>query len=111
MPLPLSIKLQGSRVLLVDDDPVNAIVLAGLLASAGFFLDEADSGESAIEKCESFKPDLIVLDVRLPGIDGFDTCREIHRLHGSEGPPVIFITARMHRTTSSQDSLPAESIT
>jgi signal transduction histidine kinase len=94
MSLPPSIKLQGSRVLLVDDDPVNVVVLSGLLASAGYLLDEANSGESAIEKCESLKPDLIVLDVRLPGIDGFETCREIQRRHGPDSPPVIFITAR-----------------
>jgi len=94
MPPTPSIKLQGSRVLIVDDDPVNAIVLSGLLASEKYVMDEADSGESALEKCEAFKPDLIVLDVRLPGIDGFATCREIQRRHGIDSPPVIFITAR-----------------
>lgn len=94
MPVSSQIKLHGSRVLLVDDDPVNAIVLSGLLSSAGYVLAEADSGESALEKCESFKPDLIVLDVRLPGLDGFATCREIQRRYSSDSPPVIFVTAR-----------------
>ena len=94
MPLSPSIKLQGSRVLIVDDDPVNAIVLAGQLSSEGYIIDEAESGEIAIEKCGSFKPDLIVLDVHLPGIDGFATCREIQKLHKTDCPPVIFVTAR-----------------
>ena len=94
MPLTSPTKLQGSRVLIVEDDPVNAIVLSGLLSSEGYLLAEADSGESALVKCESFKPDLIVLDVRLPGIDGFATCREIQRRLGANCPPVIFITAR-----------------
>jgi len=94
MSLTPPIALQGCRVLIVEDDPVNAIVLSGLLASEGYLLDEADSGESALAKCVSFKPDLIVLDVRLPGIDGFATCREIQRRHGPGSPPVIFITAR-----------------
>ncbi len=94
MPPTPPIKLQGSRVLIVDDDPVNTIVLSGLLSTENYQLAETDSGENALALCASFQPDLIVLDVRLPGIDGFDTCRELQRRHGANTPPVIFITAR-----------------
>jgi len=94
MPTSASIKLQGCRVLVVDDDPVNTAVVSGLLAAEGYELAEADSGESALTRCDDFKPDLVVMDVHLPGIDGFETCRRIQRRYGAESPPVIFITAR-----------------
>jgi signal transduction histidine kinase len=94
MPNTPSIKLQGSRVLIVDDDPVNAVVLSGILFQEGYLLAEANSGENALSQCETFKPDLIVLDIRLPGIDGLETCQEIQRRYGANSPPVIFITAR-----------------
>lgn len=94
MPINGSIKLQESRVLLVDDDPINLIVLSGLLMPEGYALAEATSGEEALLQCETFKPDLVVMDVRLPGMDGFESCREIIRRYGSEAPPVIFVTAR-----------------
>lgn len=89
-----SIKLQGSKVLIVDDDPVNMVVLNGMLAPESFELSEASSGEDALALCHTFKPDLVVMDVRLPGIDGFATCREIIKRQGTDAPPVIFITAR-----------------
>jgi signal transduction histidine kinase len=94
VPFNGAIKLQHSRVLLVDDDPINLIVVSGLLTPEGYTLSEASSGEEALSVCETFKPDLVVMDVRLPGIDGFDTCRELIRRYGSEAPPVIFVTAR-----------------
>jgi len=87
------IKLHGSRVLIVDDDPVNVIVLSGLLGGEAYELAEANSGEQALEFSKTFEPDLILLDVRLPGINGFQTCRQLQRHFGAECPPVIFITA------------------
>jgi signal transduction histidine kinase len=94
MPNFPSIKLQGCRVLVVDDDPVNTAVLTGLLEPEGYELAEADTGETALTLCEEFKPDLVVMDVRLPGIDGFETCRKLLQRYGADSPPVIFVTAR-----------------
>lgn len=87
------LKLQGSKILLVDDDPVNTAVVSGLLSPEGYELAEAETGESALVHCEEFKPDLVVMDVRLPGIDGFETCRRIQLRYGAASPPVIFVTA------------------
>jgi signal transduction histidine kinase len=64
------------------------------LATEYYRIKEALCGEQALELCESFEPDLILLDVTLPGIDGFETCRELQRRHGSASPPVIFLTSR-----------------
>lgn len=89
-PLPLN----TCSVLLVEDDPVNQVVLSGLLGADGYKLDTAGSGEEALAKCEVRMPELIVLDIRLPGMDGLQTCRELQRRFGTDAAPVVFVTAR-----------------
>ncbi|HIK30245.1 MAG TPA: response regulator [Oscillatoriales cyanobacterium M4454_W2019_049] len=80
-------------LLLVDDNPTNLEVLATIVTDAGYEIAIANDGESAIELLEYIKPDLILLDVMMPGIDGFEVC---HRLKSSPPfaeIPVIFMTA------------------
>ncbi len=84
----------GAKVLVVDDDRVNLRILRGILQNAGYIIAEADSGEDALVQCVEFQPELVLLDVVLPGIDGFTTCRELLKRHGKGAPPVIFITAK-----------------
>jgi two-component system, sensor histidine kinase and response regulator len=91
---PSPFGLAGSRVLIVDDDRINVRILEGILQSEGFEFAAAESGERALELYEAFKPDLVLLDVVMPGLDGFQTCRELRRRHGHAAAPVIFITAR-----------------
>lgn len=64
------------------------------MRSEGFVLGEAASGEEAIEVYASFQPDLVLLDVTMPGIDGFETCRRLRSDYGAKCAPVVFITAR-----------------
>ena len=86
--------LVGRKILVVDDDRLNLRILGGILRNEGYQLLEADSGEAALERYETFQPDLVLLDVMLPGIDGFSACRRLKQLHGDKTAPVIFITAR-----------------
>jgi two-component system, sensor histidine kinase and response regulator len=86
--------LAGSRVLIVDDDRINVRILQGILQSEGFDIASAGSGEEALERYDAFKPDLVLLDVMMPGMDGFQTCRELRQRHGTGSAPVIFITAK-----------------
>lgn len=86
--------LNGRKVLIVDDDRVNIRILAGILQGEGFVLAEAESGERALETYATFQPDLVLLDVVMPGIDGFETCRRMKADYGPKSAPVIFITAR-----------------
>lgn len=86
--------LKNSRILLVDDDRLNLRILAGILKLEGYQIGEASSGEAALEIYESFKPDLVLMDVLMPGINGFETCRELKRRHPEDAAPVIFITAK-----------------
>jgi signal transduction histidine kinase len=88
------IKIEGSRILVVDDDGIIRMLLCRLLERSGFVVDEANSGESAIECIEAHEPDLILLDVIMNGIDGFVTCRKIKEMPGLRHVPIIFVTGR-----------------
>lgn len=85
--------LQQNSILIVDDIPTNIKVLVDCLAQAGFKISVAKSGESALEKVQKVSPDLILLDVMMPGIDGFETCRRLTADPDSQKIPVIFMTA------------------
>src|SRR5580692_6114635 len=86
--------LKGRKILIVDDDRLNLRILAGILRPDGYSLAEADSGERALEVYAQFRPDLVLLDVMLPGLNGFETCRILHQTYGAETAPVVFITAK-----------------
>lgn len=94
-PLPNpSIDLKGRRILAVDDDRINLKIIGGILRHEGYELAEAASGEQALEVYASFKPNLVLLDVMMPGIDGFTTCRTLKKTYGDACAPVIFVTAK-----------------
>ena len=80
------------EVLLVDDDEINLLLTAIGLRERGFRLTEASSGEQALELLRNWTPDIIVLDALMPGLDGFDTCRRLRRMHGFENVPVLMLT-------------------
>jgi signal transduction histidine kinase len=84
----------GRKILIVDDERLNRRILAGILEPEGFEVTEADSGEKALELYPQVAPDLVLLDVVLPGINGFDACRQLHLRYGPATAPVIFITAK-----------------
>jgi len=82
---------KASNLLLVDDDAVLAAMLREFLELQGFSVSVAINGETALAQLESSNPDLVVLDVMLPGIDGFEVLR---RLRETYDMPVIMLTAR-----------------
>ena len=80
-------------ILIVDDNPTNLSVLSEALSSAGFRFRVAVGGESAIAVIERNPPELILLDVQMPGIDGFETCRRLKANPITQHIPIIFTTA------------------
>ncbi len=82
-----------STILIVDDVPENISTLFHFLDINNFEVLVARDGESAIELIEYERPDLILLDVMMPGIDGFETCRRLKKNPNSREIPVIFMTA------------------
>ncbi|MEH1908864.1 MAG: response regulator [Nostoc sp.] len=86
-------KNQKNVILIVDDTPITLEVLFSFLENSGFKVLLAKDGESAVEMAESASPDLILLDVLIPGIDGFETCRLLKSNPATQDIPVIFISA------------------
>ena len=86
--------LQGRKVLIVDDDRLNLRILSRILKPEGLVIEQCFSGEDALTLYASFSPDLVLLDVIMPGISGFETCRELKARYGDDLAPVIFITAK-----------------
>lgn len=91
---PVPINIDQSRILVVDDDEIIRKLLRRVLERSGFVVDEAASGEAALQKIEAHHPDLILLDVVMDGIDGFITCRKIKNTEGMDEVPIIFVTGR-----------------
>ncbi|BAZ09253.1 two-component hybrid sensor and regulator [Calothrix sp. NIES-4071] len=83
----------SNLIFIVDDNPTNIKVLYDLLRASGFRVLVAKSGETAIERLESVTPDLILLDIMMPGIDGYETCRRLKANPNTMNIPIIFMTA------------------
>ncbi|OLP19783.1 hypothetical protein BST81_04425 [Leptolyngbya sp. 'hensonii'] len=85
--------VESSAILIVDDNPTNLEVLSETLAQEGFQIAVAVDGESALEQVKYHVPELVLLDVMMPGIDGFETCRRLKADPRSRDIPIIFMTA------------------
>ncbi len=89
-----SISLKDMKVLLVDDAPANLEILSAMIKEQGYKVFSATSGEEALKFLEIDIPDLILLDIMMDGIDGFETCKQIKSNHATKDIPIIFLTAK-----------------
>jgi len=87
------INTNGSHVLVVDDDQVNCHLISHILQEEGYQADIADSGEAALASVKRSPPDIILLDVMMPGINGFDVARILKTDAASAGVPIIMVTS------------------
>ena len=83
--------MASSKILIVDDDTNICELLRLYIEKEGFTAELANDGESALRKFDSFSPDLILLDIMLPGLDGWQVCREIRK---KSACPIIMLTAK-----------------
>ena len=81
------------QILIVDDEPVWLKVLGQLLQTKGYTVKEAASGADALNTLKSYEPDLILLDVRMPDMNGFDLLDHIKKLPKLAAKPVVFVSA------------------
>uniref|UniRef100_C6E449 histidine kinase n=1 Tax=Geobacter sp. (strain M21) TaxID=443144 RepID=C6E449_GEOSM len=86
-------KEHGAAVLVIDDDMNNLAIVSSLLQEYSYTIYVAEDGESGIRRALLTRPDLILLDVLMPGIDGFETCQRLKAMEGTRDIPVIFMTA------------------
>ncbi len=85
--------MAGERILLVEDNPMNRRVSEFLLKAQGYIVDEARDGQEALDKVKSNPPDLILMDLQLPGLDGFAATKLIKKDSSSRHIPVVALTA------------------
>jgi DNA-binding response OmpR family regulator len=81
------------RILVVDDDPRLLHVVAMYLSIEGYDVDTAPNGEEGLQHLEAQRPDLVILDVMMPGIDGLEACRRIKSNPETRQIPVVLFTA------------------
>lgn len=84
----------GAKVLVVDDEPNVLKSLAQYLTIEDFDVEMASNGIEALEKVESFCPELILLDVMMPGMDGFEVLEKIKEMPDHKNTPIIMLTAK-----------------
>jgi two-component system KDP operon response regulator KdpE len=85
---------QLAKVLVVDDEPNVLRSLVQYLTIEDFEVETASNGEEALEKVQSFCPELILLDVMMPGMDGFEVLDKVKEMPGHNNTPVIMLTAK-----------------
>ena len=81
-----------SRILIVDDDVTMRLLMYEALSEDGYKIDEVDNGPAAIETIKASEPDMVLLDVKMPGMNGFEVCSEIRRLTGDTKISVVMVT-------------------
>jgi predicted signal transduction protein with EAL and GGDEF domain/DNA-binding response OmpR family regulator len=87
-------KSERPRVLLVDDDPVMRMLAVAALDAESFEVLECADGEEAVANFESLRPDLVLLDVQMPGVDGYQTCQALRQTARGASTPIMMITGR-----------------
>jgi len=83
----------SKRILIVDDVPENIKLAANILTNNGYLVEYATNGEDALDWVENEKFDLVLLDVRMPGMDGFEVCNKIRENKDNDNLPIIFLSA------------------
>ncbi len=83
----------GSRILVVEDDIMQRLLLCSILKTQGYDVFEAEDGQHALEQINEITPDLIISDILMPRMDGFELCRTIHANPATRTIPIILVTA------------------
>ena len=83
-----------SKILVVDDSPVDAQNLQTILMTAGHQVRIATSGAEALAMAKAERPDLVMMDVNMPGLDGFSAARQMTQDPGTKNIPVVFVTGK-----------------
>jgi putative two-component system response regulator len=84
--------LHAGRILVVDDEPINIKMIGRLMTPEGYEIAAATTGETALDQVPLVKPDVILLDVSMPGIDGFEVCRRLKNDAATRLIPVVLLT-------------------
>lgn len=84
---------EGGKILIVDDKAANLMLLQQDLEGEGFDVETADSGAGCLLAVATWQPDVILLDIKMPGMDGIECCRRLRALPQTQETPILFLTA------------------
>lgn len=87
-----------TTILIVDDSPTELLALANMLKKNGYSVLEAESGESGVEIAGREQPDVILMDIVLPGLNGFQATRQLNKARETEHIPVVMVTSKDQET-------------
>lgn len=90
----LRTKIQGAKILVVDDEPDLTDIINTFLEGAGYKVHSENSSVKALEKAKSLRPDLILLDISMPVMDGYQLCQELKKDKSTADIPVVFLTGK-----------------
>ena len=93
--IPIETKRNGEfHILIVDDDPINLQVLENHLSLQKYSVTQASNGEAALKAVEEKKPDLVLLDIMMPGMSGYEVCEKLREIYPASQLPVLMLTAK-----------------
>ena len=88
------LKIPGTRVLVIDDEPEITDIVEAFLTEAGYSVSSENQPTNAVAKVKEFQPNVILLDIMMPGLDGYDICQQIKELPDMAHVPIIFLTGK-----------------
>lgn len=88
------LKIPGTRVLVIDDEPEITDIVEAFLTEAGYSVTSENQPTNAVAKVKEFQPNVILLDIMMPGLDGYDICQQIKELPDMAHVPIIFLTGK-----------------
>jgi len=87
------LRFAGKSILTIEDDPTQRVMIQKTLEKSGFTVFSAEDGPKGLEAAQSKRPDVILLDVVLPGMRGYDVCRKLKSDERTKNIPVLFLTS------------------
>jgi len=88
------INIQSARVLVIDDEPEITDIVEAFLTEAGYTVGVENTPSNAIARAREFRPDVVLLDIMMPGVDGYDICQQIKAQPQLSHVPIIFLTGK-----------------
>lgn len=85
--------LNNHRILVVDDIDDNLVLLQTVLESEGYIVETAQSGKAALDKLEQVNPDILLLDIMMPGLNGYEVTRQVRQHEKFASMPIVLLTA------------------
>ena len=89
--------MRASKVMIVDDSPIELQHLKTIVSDAGYQVITATNGQDAYQKAKTYRPDVVLMDVVMDGVDGFEACRNITADKDLAGTQLVFVTSKNQR--------------